>query len=333
MMPPCVPRRPVRRRRRPVVSARPGAARTSSRKASERASRSSMWRTNRRSAFSASSSTAGATRSAAMASMSRRRYALSSFSASSDSRVVSAGGPGCRGQSTPPSAGTQRNSSVLLERPVALDAAVDLGAHAQRVGQAELEPARHPARRHAVVEQLERCVAATHRPRTARSSTARSASSPMYQAVAADSSRSRRLSHASDTLAWVMTSKVRPRTSWSWSSANGSTEPPMRLVGLPHALGDGLDLAVLRGQQRQDPVRLAQLEAAEDDGRCPVHARDGHGGSVRAGRSIQPARNRTVDERRHGRVPRCRRFTVAGCRRACVAACAARSHLQCARSA
>jgi hypothetical protein len=43
---------------------------------------------------------------------------------------------------------------VGLERAIALDAALDLGPHAQRVGQAELEPACDPTRRHAIVEQL-----------------------------------------------------------------------------------------------------------------------------------------------------------------------------------
>ena len=54
----------------------------------------------------------------------------------------------------PPSTGTQRIRLVGLEHPITLDAALDLGAHAKRIGQAELEPARDTGGRHTVVEQL-----------------------------------------------------------------------------------------------------------------------------------------------------------------------------------
>jgi len=53
----------------------------------------------------------------------------------------------------------------------------------------------------------------------------------MYQAVAADSRRSRSANHASPTLACVMMSNVRPRIRTRCNSANGSTLPPMRLPG------------------------------------------------------------------------------------------------------
>ena len=45
-------------------------------------------------------------------------------------------------------------SLVGLEHPVALDAAVDLGADAELVEQVHLVPARHATRRHPGVEQL-----------------------------------------------------------------------------------------------------------------------------------------------------------------------------------
>src|SRR3990172_21534 len=113
------------------------------------------------------------------------------------------------------------------------------------------------------------------------SSVPRSAIPPMYQAVAADSRRSRRFSQASDTLADVTTSKVRPRARTSCSSANGSTLPPAEPALLaPHALGDDAQLAVVRGEERQHAVRLAQLEAAQDDGGRLVDAWGGHAASV-----------------------------------------------------
>ena len=53
----------------------------------------------------------------------------------------------------------------------------------------------------------------------------------MYQAVAALSSESRRFSQAWPTRTSVTTSNVRPRASPTFSSANGSSEPPRREVG------------------------------------------------------------------------------------------------------
>ncbi len=56
--------------------------------------------------------------------------------------------------------------------------------------------------------------------------------------------------------------------------------PADAALGTAHALGDGLDLAVVWSEERQDPISLAQLEPAEHDGQRLVHARDGHGRSV-----------------------------------------------------
>ena len=44
----------------------------------------------------------------------------------------------------------------------------------------------------------------------------------------------------------------------------------------PDALGDRLELAVLGGDQRQDAVRLAEVEPRQDDGIGDVAAGDGH---------------------------------------------------------
>ena len=43
-------------------------------------------------------------------------------------------------------------------------------------------------------------------------------------------------------------------------------------AGAADALGDGTDLAVVLGQERDDPVRLAQLVGAQHHGVIPVGA-------------------------------------------------------------
>ena len=39
-------------------------------------------------------------------------------------------------------------------------------------------------------------------------------------------------------------------------------------AGFARALGDGADLAPRRREQRQQPIRFAEIAAAEDDGLC-----------------------------------------------------------------
>ena len=90
----------------------------------------------------------------AMASMSRRWYALRSFSASSDRPVRSCGGPGQRWQTTPPSGGTQRNRSSDSRTRSHSTQRSTSGRCAELIEQMHLVPARDPARRHAGVEQL-----------------------------------------------------------------------------------------------------------------------------------------------------------------------------------
>ena len=44
-------------------------------------------------------------------------------------------------------------------------------------------------------------------------------------------------------------------------------------AGAAHSLGHGTDLAVVFGQERDDPVGFAQLMGAQHDGIIPVRAR------------------------------------------------------------
>ena len=91
---------------------------------------------------------------AEIASTSWRWYAFRSFRPSRVRPVRSCGGPGHRSHSTPPSGGTQRKRPSASRTAVALDAAVDLGPHAELVGEVHLEPAGDAAGRHPGVEQL-----------------------------------------------------------------------------------------------------------------------------------------------------------------------------------
>ena len=95
-----------------------------------------------------------ASRSAAMASMSRRWYALSSLSASSDRPVRPAGGPGQRSHTTPPSGGTQRNDSVASSIRSHSTHRSTSGRWPELVREVHLVPARDPVGRHPGVEQL-----------------------------------------------------------------------------------------------------------------------------------------------------------------------------------
>ena len=109
---------------------------------------------NSRIAPSTSRSTSSGSRSAAIASMSRRWYALSSLSASSDRPAPL----GRRAGAAPAQHAAQRGHPAeglgRLEHPVALDAPVHLGPLAELVGEVHLVPAGDPPGRHAGVEQL-----------------------------------------------------------------------------------------------------------------------------------------------------------------------------------
>ena len=84
------------------------------------------------------------------------------------------------------------------------------------------------------------------------------------------------------------------------------------------ALGDGLELAAGRRDERQDPVGLAQVEPGQDDRLGRVAARDGHrrdGTTATSTRVIRSPRPRVcAGRRRCGRVPRAGVEPVLGAR-------------------
>ena len=126
----------------------------------------------------------------------------------------------------------------------------------------------------------------------------------MYQAVAALSSESRRFSQAWPTLTWVTTSNVRPRASATVSSANGSRLPPSRDVGRRTPLAIALILPRAGRDEGQDPVRLAEVEAGQDDRLGRVAARDGHRSDGTTGSAVDGAvagRTGTSKNRSSGR--------------------------------
>ena len=258
-----------------------GRDRTSSRNASDRASRSSATRMKSRIAPSTSRSVVPVRRSAAMASMSRRWYALSSLRASSDRPARSAGGPGQRSHRTPPEGRDPAERARCLEHAVALDAPVNLGPLAQLVGQVDLVPARHAAGGHARVQQLvgaaeERiqglCLVALLQapvrqlrdvPRGGRALEVVAEPQPRM----ADADLRDDVERAAPGERHV---ELRERL-------EGATETGCRAAD---ALRDDPDLAVLGRDQRQDPVGLPQVEPGEDDAVGDVAARGGHGPTV-----------------------------------------------------
>ena len=151
---------------------------------------------------------------------------------------------------------------LRLEHAVALDAAIDLGAHAELVEQVHLVPARDPTGRHARIEQL---VGAAQE-RVQR-----------FGGVALLETAVRELGEipgGGGTLQGV--AQVQPgvpdadlgddleraaaseRHGQLRERLQAATEPRGRP---PDALGDRLELAAAGGDERQDPVRLPQVEA------------------------------------------------------------------------
>ena len=156
-----------------------------------------------------------------------------------------------------------------------------------------LVPARHPARRHPGVEQLVGALAAA-RTAARRRGAPRASGRPARRGTRPWrplSSESRRSSQACPTLTWVTTSNVRPR-----ASADGQLGERLEAAAEARrrpadALGDRLELADARRDERQDAVRLAQVEARQDDGIGGVAARDGHRGDGTT--DARPIRRRT----------------------------------------
>ena len=89
-----------------------------------------------------------------MPSTSIRWYALSTRSASVESPAAACGRPAVAAAQDPAEQRDPADRVVGLQQPVALDAAVHLGADAQLVAQPHLEPAGDAARGHPGVEQL-----------------------------------------------------------------------------------------------------------------------------------------------------------------------------------
>src|SRR5688572_25706745 len=67
-------------------------------------------------------------------------------------------------------------------------------------------------------------------------------------------------------------------------------------AGTANALGDDAQLATERGEDRQELVGFAEVDALEDDGRGPVDPRCAHASDCR-----YPARMQSVPRRRWGR--------------------------------
>ena len=160
--------------------------------------------------------------------------------------AIRAAGPGSARTGRRPAAGPSgTRSSASSSRSHSTQRSTS-GPDAQLVGEVHLVPAGHAARRHARRPAARRRGAAARRAAPPRGAPPgeRSASSARYQAVAVDSRRSRRRSQAWPTSTCVTTSKVRPRASARsqlGERLQAAAEPARRA---PHALGDGLELAV-----------------------------------------------------------------------------------------
>ena len=172
-----------------------------------------------------------------------RRAAASS--AASDSTDCSAGGGDVARRTAshpaPAPSGTPRPASSTRSHSTQRSTS---GPHAQRVGEAELVPARHAAGRHAVVQQLV-CAPQQRVDRVGEGALLDGAFGKLGRGTRPwPPTRAARaaFSHAWPTLADVMTSNVRARASTSCSSANGSTAPPSRLRGLRTPLAIALSL-------------------------------------------------------------------------------------------
>ena len=228
-------------------------------------------------AASTSRSTASGSRRAAIASMSRRWYALSSLSASSERPVRSAGGPGQR----PHTHATERRHPAerlgRLEHPVALDAPVHLGPLPELVGEVHLVPAGDAARGHAGVEQLVGAV---------QERVQRLGLVALLERAVGELGEVPRRRGALEVVA-----QPQPRLADVDLRHDVERPPPRerhaqlreRLERAaearrrpPDPLRDRLELAVVRRDQRQDAVGLAQVEPREDDGVGDVSTGRGH---------------------------------------------------------
>ena len=166
----------------------------------------------------------------------------------------------------------------------ALDAPVDLGPHAELVAEPHLEPPRDAARRHARIEQLVRM---------AQEQVHRLGGVPLLHApideLRAIPRRGRHLEPVPEAEPDVPHGDLRDHVEGPppghleaqlGEGLEGAADPAR---GSPDALGDRLDLAQLGRQEREDAVRLAEVEAGQDDGVGDVEAAAGHAVTVAPG--------------------------------------------------
>ena len=193
---------------------------------------------------------------------------------------------------------------VGLEDPVAFDAAVDLGPLPELVEQVHLVPARDPPRRHPGVEQLvgapqervERLGGVALLERAVRE-------------LGEVPGRRGRFERVAQVEPGVLDADLGddvegPAARERHGQLGERLEAAAEARGRPaDALGDRLELADPRRDERQDAVRLAEVEARQDDGIGRVAARDGHrgDGTTERGRSASRTRHPIRAGPRNGR--------------------------------
>ena len=166
-------------------------------------------------------------------------------------------------------------SLLGLQDPVAFDAAIDLGALAELVEQVHLVPARDPTRRHPGVEQL--VGPAQQRVERLGSVALLERTIGQLGEVPGGGRRFERIAQVQPgvTDAHLGDDVEGPPASQGDRQLGERLQAAAEARGRPaDPLGDRLELAAGRGDQRQDPVRLAEIEAREDDRLGRVAARE-----------------------------------------------------------
>ena len=266
--------------------------RTSSRNASERASRSSAPRTNSRSAASVSRSTSGARRS-----VGDRLDVEALVGLEQLDRLEADPGPVVRRARDSARTGRRRAAAPSgIARPprgpgrIRRSGRPRVAGRARRAGASRTSArrGRAPSRRRAA---RRRGGAARYSGSAAwRSSSERSASSARYQAVAADFERVAQVEPGvpdADLGHDIERPAARQPDGQLRERLEAAAQPRGRL---PDALGDRLELAAGRGDERQDAVGLTEVEPRQDDRVGRVAARDGHPGDGTTVRADGPRR-------------------------------------------
>ena len=189
----------------------------------------------------------------------------------------SCGGPGQRSQTTPPSGGTQRNrSSASSIRSHSTQRSTSGRTPSSSRRCISYQRATRPGAMPASSSSYARRRRAYSGSAAWRSSRLRSASSARYQAVAVLSRSSRRLSQAWPD-ADLGDHVEGPSTGERHGQLRERLQAAAQARGRPtDALGDGLELAPGRGDEGQDTVGLAQVEAGQHDGFGGVATGRGH---------------------------------------------------------